>query len=487
MRNRINILLIAIAAVAAGVFCSCQRGVNEKAGVSIAVESVVEGETVPVRLAFQGCSGAAYRVDGVDVNEYDIEHDMSSENERKESFMFVMTDGTALVFPLESEVPESGYLSFGISGLCPGTYRLSVNVSIEELSFVTTAVFVVKSATSPGHGGNDDKTPEIEDYTLPAPAAGETFVKMTVGSRIEFTPVITPSSISGVTFSISSTNPSIVTVQSVSGALVIEALSAGEAIVTVSPISIRGPKKTFGVIVKEDDSETTIESFTLPSVDYEYGRLCLEAGSKMTFTPVVIPSGLNGVEFTAVSSDDNIAVASSSNGVLYIEGVAPGYCNIEVTPKNYFGPTKSIPILVFKDITITTEFYELDATDEEIELKVFPSYIKISASPRFDYPEPVVNTVTMKAVAVASGFDSKSGTYKSDVKFNGRQDAYFNITEKVLIPASELLPIDDYTLRLTLSIVRSNTLDPAIWRITFNDAYLTQQARISEYIVDIQH
>lgn len=481
MLSRINIISFLACVLAV---LSCDRTPQAEPDVSISTRSVVVGNAVPVILDFNGFDGAV-EFSQVLVSKYDINTDRA---DLLNDVQFVSSSGETFLFPTSVNIPESGYYQFNILGLEEGTYMVSVSVRIGGTSaFIKSSVFVVKSDEIDGGGSGGGEIPtSISDYTVPAPTEGSSAVRMLLGSRLEFIPVVTPPTVAGVLFSASSSAPSVMSVRTSSGALVFDAVSVGSAFVTIRPVGVTGPEKTVLFEVYEE-KELIIDDFTLPQLDYEYGRLCIESGTSYSFTPTVRPVGVSGVTFKAVSSDPSVASVSFGNDGIVIVGNAPGYCNIEITPDNASGPTKSLPVLIFKDIVVRTEFYELEPTDEEIELKVFPCYIKFSATPKFDYPDPIINTVTMKAVVVATGYDSKSGIYKSDVNFGGKHDAYFNITEKVLIPASSLLPVSDYNLRITLSIVRTNPLDPALWRVTFNDVYLTQSARISEYIVDIQH
>lgn len=236
----------------------------------------------------------------------------------------------------------------------------------------------------------------------------------------------------------------------------------------------------------DQPSDKKISDFTIPSVDPTYKYVCIEAGGQMRFTPVVTPTDVTGVEFQAVSSNEEIAEVTIEDGVIVVKGKYPGYCNISITPANATGPTKTFPLLIYKDVRVEVDFYELNATEEEIKTKTFPVYLRFSSDCDLVFPTPIQYAITMKAVVSATGQDTKSITDKTDVKFYGKNRTYYNITERVLIPASNLLKTSNYTLRLTLSVGRSSSLDTKLWRITYVDTFVNQEARIKEYITEIQ-
>ena len=92
----------------------------------------------------------------------------------------------------------------------------------------------------------------------------------------------------------------------------------------------------------------------------------------------------------------------------------------------------------------------------------------------------------MKAVVNVAGHDAQSHTDSRDVRFYGNAPAYYDVMQNVLIPAWQIYRTDDFGLSLTLSMQRSSSLDPAVWRITYVDTYKVQQARIKAYLTEIQ-
>lgn len=232
------------------------------------------------------------------------------------------------------------------------------------------------------------------------------------------------------------------------------------------------------------DEAPAVQDFTMPTVDSLKGRLAIADGETLSFTPEVTPADARKV-FTVKSSDDEVAdVKITSGGEIRITALRPGYANISVTADN--GPTKVLPLTVYKEVTVTTDFYELEATETQLKTKTFPSYIRFSSDSEDAFDIPIAMSVSMKAVVVVSGKDSRTVTDSRTVYFHGNRTAYYDIASNILIPAWMIYRTTDFHLSLTLSIQRSSSLDPDLWKITYRDTYKNQEGtRIGEYLTDI--
>lgn len=470
-----------LVAIMAMFMVGCNKTNTKVGDVVVTTESVFEGAGLPVRFAFSDFSDqlGRFEVRSVSVGLFVLEDDDVTPYN---SYTIKDVSGVDLKLPGWVGIPRSGKLDLFFVGLEAGTYKIDFSMKVEERLFERSVVAVIKSK-----GGPDvPPVPEdgIDDFTLPELSSESGKCEMYVGERIEFVPTITPSDID-VSFWVSSSNSNIAEIMSSDGKLIINAIAEGECVMTVAPDNVTGPTKTFGVLVKaKPEEKKVITDFSIPSMDPEYQKLCVESDKDYVFKPSVTPSDVEGVIFSAESSDESVAETEClEDGSIIIKGKAPGYCSISVFPSNAEGPTKSIPVLVFRNVVVTVDFYELNATDEEITNKTFPCYLRFSSDSPYAFNEPIVWTVTYKYVVARTGQDSKSAVGKEDVSFKGKSKAYFDVRTKVLIRAFEEYRNPDYVLRVSLSLAKNFGLDPAIWRVTFNEVWKEQDGvRIKQYL-----
>ena len=234
---------------------------------------------------------------------------------------------------------------------------------------------------------------------------------------------------------------------------------------------------------KMDPAGDHVESFTLPDADQTYGKVCVGKGGKLSFTPAVTPGSANP-EFSVSTNNGDVVKVETDGRSFVVTGLKPGYATVSVSPRN--GQTRTFPVLVYADVTVTVEFLELDASDVQIATKTFPCYLRFTTEPEIEFDSPILWNISMKSVINVDGKDTKSVSDKTDIRQSGDRPSTYDITANVLIPSYNVYRTPSWSLSLTLTLQRTLSLDPDIWRITWNDRYLTQEARIKQYITDIQ-
>ena len=230
-----------------------------------------------------------------------------------------------------------------------------------------------------------------------------------------------------------------------------------------------------------------VTSFTLPSADPDYGRVCVPIGDEgFRFFPEITPSNATNRNFTITSSNPDVVTGECVNGEIILKGVYPGTANVSITADSGTGVTKSLPVMVYAAVTVTEEFYEVEATEIQKKTKTFPCVLRITSDSPVAFPQTISYDVTMKAVVNVTGKDTRSVTSHETVSFGGRRDAIYNITEKVLVPAYDIYGTNDFSLSLTLTVLRTNKLDPSLWRMHFVEKYKEQTCQISEFLTSNQ-
>ncbi len=229
-----------------------------------------------------------------------------------------------------------------------------------------------------------------------------------------------------------------------------------------------------------------VTSFSLPKTDPEYGKVCVGINNPFRYFPEITPENATDKTFAVSSSNPDVVTGECVNGEIILTGVYPGTATISVTSDGGTGITRSFPVMVYADVTVTEEFYEVEATELQQKTKTFPCVLKISSDCPVAFPQAVTYDITMKAVVNVSGKDTRSVTSHEVVSFSGKRAAVYNITEKVLIPAYDIYATNDFSLSLTLSVQRNNKLDPTLWRLTFVEKYKEQTCEISKYLTSNQ-
>ena len=92
----------------------------------------------------------------------------------------------------------------------------------------------------------------------------------------------------------------------------------------------------------------------------------------------------------------------------------------------------------------------------------------------------------MKGVVNSPGRDTQSVTSKQNVNFYGNQVAQYDVTTNVLIPCYSIYRTTNFTLSLTLALQRSDSLDPDLWKLSYDNKFLGQNVRVNQYLTDIQ-
>lgn len=473
MRRFLSYFLIAAALF---VVCISCRNKDSQPNFIVECSSDFEGEDIIAHLTFEDYVG------DLSINCFVSYYDAMSGRvgERVEDLSFCGPDGGEITFPYSFPSPKSGKYDLYIGGLSAGTYHLSISAKMDKFAFIRTAVVVVKSTGEEIEPTPGPITYEVDDFTIPV-VEGMESLTMRVGEEMTFVPTILPIGIGEVIFEASSSEPDVVLADGGSNSFTLSAISVGTAIVEVWVENIDGPTKSF--LVNVISESTTVEDFTVPDVDKLTGYIEMESGHDFSFTPTVKPAGIGEVEFSIISSNPDVAYGECVNGVIVIHPKKPGLCSITIGVANSSGPTKTIPILVFKNVVVTVDFYELETSEEQIQQKTFPCYLRFSSDSDYPFDNPIAYTISSSATVLATGYDAKFCSDKSEVKFYGNKKQYYNITDKILLPASNLLPVVDYSLKVSLSLEKYDAFDSRIWRVTYNDIYRTQTGvRIKQYL-----
>ena len=489
MKRLLNLVFLANIALAFLFVTAC----HDDGGVadfsfSVIAESVTEGDTVPVSLSFTKGPEDGYTLS------YRIESWDSSTNTGA-PVTATLLSGDAPAGGMSLSFSDSRHRDFRIKGLPRGSYMLTITLARNGKEVGESCSFVVFAGVQPP----EPQEKKVTDFTLPG--AGDGFKVETEGGFLyivldlkdygggraaSYRCTVYPADADDKTLSASSDTPAVATATVYDGVfLKLTPCGVGKAVVTVRS-NDGGASKALGVKVVDTTTPPVppkVTDFTIPAVDSESGKVNVECGKTISFTPVLTPSdGVPG--FSAASSDPSVVTATVDGGTIRIKGVCPGYASITLSAAD--GPSKTFPVMVWKNVVVTVDWLELDATDSQIRTKTFPCKIRFSSDCDVAFPEPIVWNVTMKAVVNVAGHDAQSHTDSRDVRFYGNAPAYYDVMQNVLIPAWQIYRTDDFGLSLTLSMQRSSSLDPAVWRITYVDTYKVQQARIKAYLTEIQ-
>lgn len=248
-----------------------------------------------------------------------------------------------------------------------------------------------------------------------------------------------------------------------------------------------GTDTTTTPVTPPDPPAVAAEDFTIPQVDPSNNRLNIKTGETLRFTPAITPDNVTDRTFAVVSSDESVVKGRYENGQLVFEALCPGKASVTITADGGEGLTKTLPVMVYSEVKVRIEFEELEASDAQLRTKTFPCKLKFTSDSPVPFSSPLVWSVTMKSVVNCTGHDSTTLEDKRDVEFKGSRTAYYDITTNMLIPSYNLWKNDTYTYSLTLSAVLSNSLDPEMWRLSFDEVYKSQtSARIWQYLTLLQ-
>lgn len=396
--------------------------------------------------------------------------------------------------------PDGGHRDFTVPGLDAGTYRVTVTLARDGKASTGSVVVVVTAKEGPGQEPGPGGTKYVTGFTLPVDdtsltletVSGMDCVVLDLAQYNSSNPFtwrsdVNPADADDRRLSARSLDNAVVVAVVRDGSLLsLTPVAAGVAAVTVASLD-GNADRTFGVKVTKEEQQPPVKpvtDFTVPEPDKETGRVPVEAGKTLSFTPALTPADANTPVFTASSSDVTVTQASVSGGTVSITGIAPGYATVTVSVEN--GPSHTVPVMVWKDVTVRIEWEELEATEAQLKSKTFPCRLRFSSDSGTAFPTPITWTVAMKGVVTVSGQDSRTVSDNTDVRFYGNRTASYDVTSKILIPAWSVYRTNDFGLSVTLSLQRNSGLDPQLWRLSYDEAYLTQEAKIRAYITGIQ-
>ena len=483
MKKILTTILFSLSLVSLAGLVSCDPKENSSNpfGVSVIADAITVGEPLVVTVALSDAPDGPFRFAGA-VYEMDVQ----TSREWLVKDVEFYSGGEAVEYNSSVEFPYARR-DFSVIGLVAGTYRVEVGLMSDGKEAKGSCVTVVKKAGSDDGGNEEDAPVRVTDFTLPAADAQTGLLHIEKGKSYTFVPAVTPADASDKSFTARSSDVSKVTVAVSDGAVTVNGVEEGDAVVYVTAEGGKGISKQLKVRVtgNKDPEPDKVHDFTLPELDPTYKRLCVEGGKSVSFTPAITPS-TGGKNFTVQSSDESVVKGVCNDGVITFTGVAPGKASVVISADGGTGITKTIPVLVFKNVKVTVAFEELEASEAQLKTKTFPCKLKFSSDSDAAFSSPMVLTVTVRSVVNSTGHDSQTITDKTDVSFKGNRTAYYDLTSKVLIPSYNIWRTPDYSYTLTLSVVRDNPLDPEVWRLTFDEQYKTQNARIKQYITSIQ-
>lgn len=474
---------------------ACNKNKDTSFTFSVRAEGVVEEEDLPVSVIVKDGPRDGYDLTS-DVCLYDVA------TGRSEPVDAVLLSGGVPAASLHDvSFPDGGKRDFVVKGLAAGTYKVSVSLERNGLKQTASAVAVVSAkevpVTPPG-----PTVVKVTGLTVPGSATGfqcETVSGMeyvlvdmdayTASHPMTYTVQVTPSNADVKTVTASSDRENVARASVRNGnTLEIVPVSEGFAVVTVTS-SDGNASKAFGVKtykngVTPPPSGDKVSDFTIPSLDPELGKLPIEGGKTYSFKPVVTPSGAVP-EWVLGSSNPNVASVAVNGDNIVINGGQPGYATISVGVKD--GVTKSIPVMVFKNVTITVSWDEQEPSEAQLKSKTFPCRLRFASDSNVEFPQPINFTVAMTSVVTVTGHDAQRVSHNTDVKFYGNRPASYDVTSNILIPSWQAAGRqNDFGLSITLSLQRTNPLDPALWKITWDEQFKSQDARIKTYLTSIQ-
>lgn len=406
----------------------------------------------------------------------------------------VYSGGEVIASGQSISFPNAGHRDFSVIGVGGGTFRITVTLKKCDKTVSKSNLFVVKDDSDDPIPSGDEVL--ISSFTVPGEGlekdeAGNIILyrkTYNVANPFRFESIIKPSDATDPQLICSSSDVSVLGAYVERGnTFVLTPKKEGVAQVTVKAASGEATTQ-FGVRVKVDDSpsgeEVEVSEFTIPDLDSQYGRLCLGVGQTCIYQPTITPANATDKSFRLISGDNDVVSASFENGSFVLVGKYPGRTSVTIIADGGNGIVKTLPVMVYADVTVEAAFEELEATEAQTKTKTFPCKLKFTSDSPVAFPSSIIYTVSMKSIVNKDGKDSQTVSDKTDVHFFGNRSAAYNITEKILIPSYLIWRTSDYSYSLTLEVVRNNPLDPELWRITFNDVYKTQDAAIKKYIVN---
>lgn len=465
--------LILFAFVATILFGSCTR-TQEPFSFTLRSDSIKQGESLKVSL--QLTSGPH---DGYQVLSNVEEYELTSSTGKKTPYTLMCSGGAADGPNVNFE--DAGRKDYHVDGLPAGTYRVVVALTRDGVTKTSSVVAVVYEPTIVG----PSKDVDVSAFEVSGLQLGEGGVlKLSRGETKRYPLEWTPENANKLAFEVNSSDNAVVEASLDGFDVVLKAVGAGVA--TVSVRSESGVEVSVPVVVVDVPVVVPVGSIEIVGLTLDSNkRLVLEDNSSVDYVLNVKPEGASADGLVVTSSDASVASGRVENGKLFVDALYPGNATITVSSPDS-GVSTSFVVRVFKNVKVTIEWVELNATEAQINTKTFPCYLRFSSDSDKRFPTPVTWSVTMKGVVNSPGRDTQSVTSKQNVNFYGNQVAQYDVTTNVLIPCYSIYRTTNFTLSLTLALQRSDSLDPDLWKLSYDNKFLGQDVRVNQYLTDIQ-
>jgi len=389
-----------------------------------------------------------------------------------------LSQGSAISFM------DAGHKDLYIDGLENGTYKVSISLDNGNGPITRSCLFAIIPYKN--DGGSIYIAQDIWFTDGFCAEDGLVIDLFSSENPVRHPFVVLPKEVTDKSVDVQVDDEAVVKADVTDGSLSVRALKVGTTTVRLQS-GDGAVKRAIRVNVKDSTPETgkvAVTEFTLPALDMDYGRYCLQVGELTSYSPVITPANADDKAFEVKSSDENVVEAWYENGAIRLQGKTPGRTSVVVTAESGKGMTKTLPVLVYQNTTVRIEFQENTPTEAQLKTKVFPCNIRFSSDSAVEFPSPFRFSITMKAVVNLSGHDTQSIIDRRDVLFYGNRNAYYNVTSNILEPSYLIWRDSNYTLAISMQVIYQNPLNPDLWRITLDEAYKTQDSRIGQYIVD---
>lgn len=466
-----KVLLFAF--VATILFGSCTR-TEEPFSFTLRSNSIKQGERLSVSLQLTSGPHDGYQVLS-SIEKYQI----STSTGEKTSYVLMGSDGVA--DGPSVNFADGGRKDYFVDGLPAGTYRVVVALTRDGFTKSSSVVAVVYEPTVVGPVHEDVN---VSEFSLGGLLLEDGVLKLSTGDTKRYPLSWSPLDANKLGFSVESGNPSVVEASLDGFEVVFKAVGEGSADVTVR--SEGGAEVIVPVEVSDQPVVVPVSSIEVTGLELdEKKRLVMEDNTSRSYELKLSPEGAVPDGLVVSSTNETIASGRIDNGRLIVDALYPGNATITVASAEG-GVSTSFVVRVYKNVKVTVEWVELSATEAQINTKTFPCYLRFSSDSDKSFPSPITWAVTMKGVVNTPGKDTQSVTSKQNVNFYGNKIAQYDVTTNVLIPCYSIYRTSNFTLSLTLSLQRTDSLDSDLWRITYDNKFMTQDARITQYLTSIQ-
>ena len=454
MRKHNTITIITTILALAGLWSCQEREVADENiaaySFTAAVETVSEGNDIPVHLAFSDgglvvdneswgdkWKSAEFYGKLFDARGREVENAVFSGPEG------VITNGSTL------GLSKNGRTDIVIGALREGEYTLSVNLRTRYTvdTWATAAFSVLKK--SQGGTPAEDETVLVDDITVPGADNGLEIDDIgnivldlkyyNASNPFRFRCTVRPANATNKQLRASSGTQDVADA-AIDGQtlLVIVPKSIGRSTVTVRSED-GNAEKSFGVTVIRSADEPT--GFTLPTDDGERdafgfdiaGRLELDIDAWNESNPFdyeckAIPATASKPALVASSDNEPVLEAAIRDGnKLRLTPKSPGYATVTVSTTD--GKiVRKMSVVVFSKISLVIDALESEPSEEDKEHGIFPCELTIKTSSKWT-PKMFQVEVFGKAMGRIDLTDS-ADSFKVDSLKNART-AYFSVQEKV--------------------------------------------------------